>query len=114
MARNDRQRAKNFFQRQGNADDARGADKQFLWRAAKPLRGFGNGALGGGMARRAGGAVGIAGIHDHRAHAALRGAKVFFGNKHWCGDDKILREDGGGRGRNVARKNREIERAGFL
>src|SRR5467141_2798179 len=114
MARNDRQRAKNFFQRQGNADDARGADKQFLWRAAKPLRGFGNGALGGGMARGAGGAVGVAGIHHDRAHAALRGAQVLLGNENGCGNHEILREHGGGRGRGVARKNREIERAGFL
>src|SRR5467141_2632351 len=114
MARNDRQRAKNFFQRQGNADDARGADKQFLWRAAKPLRGFGNGALGGGMARGAGGAVGVAGIHHDRAHAALRGAQVLLGNENGCGNHEILRENGGGRGRSVARKNREIERAGFL
>jgi len=40
------------------------------------------------MARRAGGAVGIAAFTTTRA-CALDGAKVFFGNKHWCGDDKI-------------------------
>jgi len=37
-----------------------------------------------------------------------------LGNEHRCGDDKISREDGAGRGWNVARKNREIERAGFF
>src|SRR5467141_3074621 len=114
MTRYDRQRAKNFFQRQRNADDARGADKQFLWRAAKPLRGFGNHALGRSMARRAGGAVRVARVHNHGAHAALRRAQVFLGNEHRRGNDKVLREDGGGRRRHVARKNREIERAGFL
>src|SRR5882762_8798079 len=114
MARYDRQRAKNFFQRQGNADDARGADKQFLRRAAKPLRRFGDRALGGGMASRAGGAVRVARVHNHGAHAAFRLAQVFLGNENGCGNDEILREHGGGRGRGVARKNREIERAGFL
>ena len=66
------------------------------------------------MARSSGGAIGVAGVHHDRTHVTLRCAQVFFGNEHRRGDDKIFREDGGGRGRNVARKNREIERAGFL
>jgi hypothetical protein len=70
--------------------------------------------LGSRIARSSGGTIGIAGIHHDRTHVALRRAQVFFGNEYRRGDDKILREDGGGRGRNVARKNREIERAGFL
>src|SRR5216683_990268 len=77
-ARDDRQRAKNFFQRQGNANDACGADKQFLRRAAKPLRGFRDRALRSGVARFAGGAVSVPGVHDHGAHTALRRAQVFF------------------------------------
>jgi len=69
---------------------------QFLRRAAKPLsRLSATVRSAAAWARRSGGAVGIAGIsRPPRAHAALRGAKVFFGNKHRRGDDKILREDG--------------------
>src|SRR6266480_1258700 len=114
MARDDRQRAQNFFKRQRDANHACGANKQFLRHAAESFCGFGNRALGGGVARSSGGAIGVAGIHHDCTHVALRRAQVFFGKKHGRGDDKILREDGGGRGRNVARKNREIERAGFL
>src|SRR5580698_1295315 len=39
---------------------------------------------------------------------------MFLGNCNGCGDDKILREHRGGGSRNVARNNREIERAGFF
>jgi hypothetical protein len=39
---------------------------------------------------------------------------VFFGNENGRGNYKILREDRGGRRRHVARKNREVQRAGFL
>ena len=62
----------------------------------------------------AGGAVRVAGVHHHGAHAAFRDPQVFLGDENRCGDDKILREDGGRRSRHVARKNGEIERPGFL
>src|ERR1700676_2271651 len=39
---------------------------------------------------------------------------MLLGNGDRSGDNKILRENGRGRGRNVARNNREIERAGFF
>ena len=39
---------------------------------------------------------------------------MLFGDGDWGGDDKILREDCGGGGRNVARNDGEIERAGFF
>src|SRR5947209_18198842 len=39
---------------------------------------------------------------------------MLLGNQNGCGNDEILREDCCGRGRHVARKNGEVERAGFL
>src|SRR5438046_994819 len=39
---------------------------------------------------------------------------MFFGESDGSGDDEILREDGGGRGRDVAGKNGEIEGASFF
>ena len=112
--RDDRQRAQNFFQRQRHANDAGRTDKQFLRRAAKPLRCFGNRAHRRGVARFTGGAVGVARVHHNGAHAAFRRAHIFFGNENRCGNHKILREDRGGRSRHVARKNCQVERAGFL
>jgi hypothetical protein len=41
-------------------------------------------------------------------------AKMFLGNYHRGGDNKVLRENRGGRSGNVARNNREIERTGFF
>src|SRR5260370_5081627 len=114
MARNNWQRAQNFFEWQRNANDSRGANEQFLRRTAESLRGFCNGTLGGGMACRASGAIVVAGIHDGAAHAALPRPKQLLGNENGCRDNEVLCKDGGGRGRHVARKNREIERAGFL
>ena len=96
MAGNNRQCAKNFVERQRHADDARGANKEFLRSTAESLRGFGNRPQGGGMARFAGGAIRVSGIHDNSAHAAFRRAQVLFGNEHGCSNDKVLCEDGGG------------------
>ena len=39
---------------------------------------------------------------------------MLFADEHGCRDDEILREHRRGRRRHVARKNGEIERAGFL
>src|SRR6266478_2943569 len=114
MPRDDRQGAKNFFERHLHADHSWGTNKKLLRRATQPLRGFGNRSQSGSMARFAGGAIGIAGVYHHGAHAAFGRAQVLFGNKHGCGNNEVLREDRGSRSRNIARKNREIERAGFL
>src|SRR6267378_3405987 len=114
MPRNDWQRTKNFLKRHLHADHSCGANKKLLRRAPQPLRGFRYGTLRGGVARRAGGAVGVAGVYHHGAHAAFGRAQVLFRNKHGCGNDKVLREDRGSRSWNIARKNREIERASFL
>jgi hypothetical protein len=114
MPRNDRQRPKNSLERQLNANHSCGANKKLLRRATQPPGGFGNGSHGGGMARFACGAIGIAGVYHHSAHATFGRAQVLFGNQHGCGNDKVLREHRGSRRRHIARKNREIERAGFL
>jgi len=52
--------------------------KSSLRRAPQPLRGFGYGALRGGVSRRASGAVGIAGVYHHGSHAAFGHAQVWF------------------------------------
>ena len=75
IARDPRKGAENFFERQGNADDAGGADKNFVWAAAEAPRRFFNGFQRSGMARGARGAIRVAGIHDDGAHAAFRGAQ---------------------------------------
>src|SRR5271163_1857271 len=69
--------AENFFERERDADYAGGTDENFLGIAVEAFGGFGDGALRGGVACRAGGAVGVTGVDDDRAHAAFRGAKMF-------------------------------------
>ena len=114
IARELRQRAQNFFDGQGHANHSRRADDDFVGCAAEPLGRFRNGFLCGGMACGAGCAVRVACIHNHGAHAAFRRAQMLLGNGDRSGDHKILREHRCGRSRNVARDNREIERASFF
>jgi len=102
MAGDHRQSAENFFKWQWHADNTGGADKQFLPGAAESLCGFGDGTLGGGMARCAGGAVRVPGVYHHRAHPAFRRAQMFLGNQHGGCNYQILREDGGSRRRHIA------------
>ncbi|HEX4542504.1 MAG TPA: hypothetical protein VH114_05005 [Candidatus Acidoferrum sp.] len=112
--RNDGQRSQNFFERQRNANDAGGADEDFLRRAVKTLGRFGDRALGGCVTLRASGAIRIAGIYHHGAHAALRGAQVLLGNQDGSSDNEILRKNGGGGGGHVTREDGEVEGASFF
>src|ERR1700676_536294 len=93
------QSAQDFFDWQLNADHSGGTHKNFLSGAAEAFGGFGDGAFGGGVALRAGGAVGVAGVDDDGAHVALRGAKMLLGNEHRSRGDEFWGEGGGwGRG----------------
>src|SRR6266446_4128200 len=69
--RDDRQRAQNFLEWQRHTDDAGGADKQFLRHAPEPLRCFCDCAHRSGVAGFARGAVRVACIDNHGAHAAF-------------------------------------------
>src|SRR4029077_7707423 len=66
------------------------------------------------VTRITGCAIGVPGVHYDGAHAALRRANIFFGNENRRSDHEILRKDSGGRRRHIARKNGEVQRAGFL
>ena len=114
MPRNDRQCAKNFLERELHADHSCRANKKLLRRATQAPGGFGNRSQSGCMARFAGGAIGVAGVYHHGAHASFGRVQVLLGNQHGRGNDEVLGENRGSRSRHIARKNGEIERAGFL
>ena len=114
VPRDDRQGAKDFLQRHLHADHSCGANKKLLRSATQPLRSFGNRSQSGSMARFAGGAIRVPGVHHHGAHAPFRRTQVLFGNLHGCGNNEVLREDRGSRSRHIARKNGEVERQALL
>jgi len=112
--RDDRQRAKNLFQRQRHPDDAGRTHKQFLWRAAQPLRGFSNRAHSRRVAGFAGGAVRVASIYNHGAHTAFRRTHIFLGNEHRGGNHEVCVKTAAAEACHITRKNCQVERAGFL
>ena len=114
LTRQLRQASKNLVDRQRHSDDARRTDEQFLRPASHVLRGFDNRALSGCAALIASRAIRVARIHDHAAHAALRGAQVRLGYQNRRCNHQVLREDRRSGRRHFARKNREVERAGFF
>ena len=107
-------RAKNFFDGKRHANDARGADGDFLGPATEMTSRLLDGFHRGSVADRAGGAVGVACINNHGAHAALRSFQMRLGNDHGRGNHKVLREDSRGGSRHIARKQGQIESAGFF
>src|SRR6266704_2688222 len=66
------------------------------------------------MAGRAGGAIGIAGVHHDGAHFPFRGAQMLLGNQNCGGNHQILCEDSRSGSGHIARKDRQIQRASLL
>src|SRR3974377_82516 len=102
-----RPRAKNFFERQGYADDAGGANETLFWPATEPTRSFFHGFHGGGIAGSAGSAIGVSGIDDDRPHAPFRSAQMCLRDDYRRRYDKILRENSGSSSGNVPRHKAE-------
>src|SRR3974390_89063 len=103
VSRDSRQRAKNFFDRQGYADDAGGANENLFWPATEPTRSFFHGFHGGGIAGSAGRAIGVSGIDDDRPHAPFRSAQMCLRDDYRRRYDKLLRYTSGRRSGEVAR-----------
>jgi hypothetical protein len=83
-----KERAEQYLlQRKRYTDDSGRTDEKFFRAASQTLRGLRNGALRCGITRRAGGAIRIAGVHDHAAHAPSGPAQVVFGDEDGCGDN---------------------------
>src|SRR6516165_10047317 len=97
VSRDSRQRAKNFFDREGYADDARGANENLFRPAIEPTRSFFHGFHGGGIARSAGSAIGVSGIDDDRPHTPFRSAQMCLRDDYRRRYYKILRENRGSR-----------------
>jgi len=97
-----------------HADNSGGTDEEFVGRKTETAGGLFDCARGGEIALWAGGAIGVAGVHDYGAHVAFGFGEMFFGESDGSGYDEILREDGGGRSGNVAGKEwRDRERRFF-
>src|SRR5271157_2191663 len=82
--------------------------------ADEAARGLFHGFQRGRAACRSGGAIGVACIDDNRAHAAFGGAQILLGDHNGWSDNEVLREDGGGRSRNVTGEQRQVQRASLL
>jgi hypothetical protein len=106
--------AQDFFDWELDADNPGGADENFASGAAETSGGFRNGAFGGGVALRSGGAISVAGVDDDGAHASFGGAEMVFADEDGSGDDEILGEDRGSGGGKVTGEDGEIKRASFF
>ncbi len=86
VARDDRQRAQNFIERERNTDYAGGADEEFLRLAIQTLGSFVHGAERGGVAGSASGTIGVASVDDYCAHAAFGGFEMLARDYYWRSD----------------------------
>jgi hypothetical protein len=114
MAGHNRQPAQDFVDWQRHADHTGGTDEKFSRLATQAFRGVVNGAKCCGVTGCSRGAIGVAGIYDHGAHAAFGFFQVLARDDYRGGDYEILREDGGSARGNLARKHGEVEGTGFF
>ena len=114
MPRHDGQAAQDLVDRQRHTNNAGRTDEKLVWVATETFGGVIDSAQRGGVADCARGAVRVAGIYDHGAHAAFGFFQVLTRNNYWGGDDQILRKDRSCAGGSLARKHGEIECTGFF
>src|SRR6516165_5923770 len=114
IARQAGQGAQDLFYRKLHADDAGGADEEFVSGKVHGTGRFFVAAQGDRLTLGAGGAVGVAGVDDDSSHAAFGDQEIPLGDPDGRGDNQVLRENRRGRRRDVAREEGQVERAGFL
>ena len=107
-------RAQDFFNGKRDADHTGGAHEDFLRFAAKVAGGFFDGFHRDDMTAGSGRAIGVTGIDDDRAHAALGRFQVSLGDDHRSSHDEILSKDGGGGRGEIAGQEGQVESTGFL